>query len=57
MDANILYNIIVAIESATGTKHYSKKMRTAAELLTDVDHYRFIAPLGSTVTIQISESK
>ena len=57
MDAQGLYDIIVAIESVTGTKHYTKTMRTAGEIAQDVDHFRFIAPLGSTVTVQISESK
>ncbi len=56
MDAHALYNIKVIIESIAGKKEASKENRTTEQLLQDVDHYRFIAPLGSTLTIEITEA-
>ncbi len=56
MDADQIFNIEVVIAGKV-TKEYSKKNRTAEQLLQDVDHYRFIAPLGSTITIEITEAK
>lgn len=55
MDAHSLYSVSVTIETAGGTRDYQKTDRTAAQALQDVDHYRFIAPKGSTLHIRITE--
>lgn len=57
MDNNSLYDLTVVIETEVGNLPFKKYRRTAGEILQDIDHFRFIAPLGSTLNIKVTESK